>query len=1031
MEKQEYTRTIRMFEKEFEKEGKNIYKMETDNRALRSKIEELEQKNTNTHSLQRIEQLTAIDEQAQSENAENRKLRSTIEELENIVDAQRNESNKYFKKIEELTQKQQAMKIKMENLSSTNNKLKSKFVDQFIHSEINTAIDLFKKKKLKNKEMMTAVENEMEAKNDRSSLSEIAAELRNLQDRILDAKKELSDGTDHGKYLSRSSSSPLSVELSEADKECSLGMDLEMQDSTFEIQNLVHSISATIEDLREEIIKSKDRVEMAHSSCNNTMDQENVDKVSQLNDEVNVLNQRLQDEGIKSRTLESTERILKLKDENEGLLKDLKVKNAAVTAMKTSSEITTGLENKLKVKEHTVIELQERVRVLTEENRKFRKQLKEKCMKIASLESALTAKRKSEKKSAENVTKLEQTSKHLKESMEHLTSEKDKIFKQLQENTNYSEKWEEKEKKLQDTIQELKERTLGLRAEKEEMKTKMENLTSTNNKLKSKFVDQFIHSEINTAIDLFKNKKLKNKEMMTALENEMETKNDRSSLSEIAAELRNLQDRILDAKKELSDGTDHGKYLSRSSSSPLSVELSEADKECSLGMDLEMQDSTFEIQNLVHSISATIEDLREEIIKSKDRIEMAHSSCSNTMDQENVDKVSQLNDEVNVLNQRLQDEEIKFKTLESALNEQNELNNNKQREVIEQLQSDLSFIQDELERSKSCKDSQCNVLKQDLDLKAAQCDKLKDELQNIRDENNTLNDLIQSSRCKASVNEEKVSELQEYIGELEAENQRLLDKLVKQRNELHSIHHSQENQLQTMVDNLEDEIKDLQSELKVDSKEKWDEQEKKLQDTIQELKERTLILTAEKEVLDKEYKENTAFLDNKIMDLKQKITDQMVSETKWSKDMKYLENKIEVFADRTLRLTKENKRVAEQFKENATSSECKIAELQDKLTDMMDSELNLLDTVKDWKDKLEFLTDRTHTLTKENERLLKQLKECESQLKYRKDYEQDLSEKPTLRGVPRWGWGDKFVRQGREGGGTEEEGGTEEGLRRD
>ncbi|KAK3707447.1 hypothetical protein QZH41_011910 [Actinostola sp. cb2023] len=367
--------------------------------------------------------------------------------------------------------------------------------------------------------------------------------------------------------------------------------------------------------------------------------------------------------------------------------------------------------------------------------------------------------------------------------LDELKNENTKSLKTIEEVTEIEASTDMENNDLRSNIEELESIIGAQRREHNEYLKKIKELTRNEQEMKAKFENLIVAS------------------------NDLPSK----SLSEIAAELRSLQDRILDAKKELSDDTE-GKDLSQSSSSPLSVELSEADKEFSLGMDPKMQDSTFEIQNLVHSISATIEDLREEIIKSKDRVEMAHSSCDTTMDQENVHKVSQLNDEVTILNERLQDEEINSTTLESTLNEQKELNN-KQREVIEQLQSDLSFIQDELERSKSCKESQLNVLKRDLDLKTAQCDELKDELQNLKDENNTLNDLIQSSRSKASsVNDEKMSALQEYVAEVEAENQRLHDELGQRRNELHSIHHSQENQLQSMVDKLQDEIQDLQSE---------------------------------------------------------------------------------------------------------------------------------------------------------------------------------------------------------------------------
>ncbi|KAK3750346.1 hypothetical protein QZH41_010280 [Actinostola sp. cb2023] len=255
---------------------------------------------------------------------------------------------------------------------------------------------------------------------------------------------------------------------------------------------------------------------------------------------------------------------------------------------------------------------------------------------------------------------------------------------------------------------------------------------------------------------------------------------------EVGAKLRTIYDETRHARKRLANETADSSELRRTSSNPLSVELAEAQHSFLPDNESEVKRNQNEVNMLIRSIIASMEDLREEISKTKLRLEKANSRKDVIVVQDNMETVFELNEEITNLKERFEDEEAKFKAMEYIVNDQHS-QNEQLCQAIEEQKEELSNNQSDYQKKLSSKDNEIKRLKNELCITVEKQRDMNAEFQNICQENADLKTDLTSFKSKCVKETETRNELRGYLDELETENQRLLGNLTQERKKMEEI----------------------------------------------------------------------------------------------------------------------------------------------------------------------------------------------------------------------------------------------------
>lgn len=247
--------------------------------------------------------------------------------------------------------------------------------------------------------------------------------------------------------------------------------------------------------------------------------------------------------------------------------------------------------------------------------------------------------------------------------------------------------------------------------------------------------------------------------------------------SKIKNELQQIYDDIRDGSKRLDDGS----IETRTTSSPLSVEL--ADFQNIIG------DGEYEIQQsqasmLTRSIIAAMDELKESITNTRRRLD--NMSSNNDIIKEKTNTMFELSQRLSTLQEKFEDEEAKCQAVEMSLRDK--LTENKQLyQTVEQQNDQLSHAYEDYRLMMSSKDKQIGNLQNELNTALSKQGEVYGEYQNVYQNNQELQSTLSSVKSASNKQAENEKELRGYIEELETETQRILGNLTKERRKSQEI----------------------------------------------------------------------------------------------------------------------------------------------------------------------------------------------------------------------------------------------------
>lgn len=273
-------------------------------------------------------------------------------------------------------------------------------------------------------------------------------------------------------------------------------------------------------------------------------------------------------------------------------------------------------------------------------------------------------------------------------------------------------------------------------------------------------------------------------------------------LEEIVRDLRILYEEISEARKDLaSANTVEKPELKGPTLSPLSIELAQADDR-TLQPQPEVNPGT-ELHTLTYSLTALTEELREQITQSKAR--MAKAYCDNDyseLEARSNEKMRELNEEIAGLHGKLDEEAEKFKDLEGLVTisytESDRLN-----EWITELQQELSSSEDMLNQTVAENDQKLDELKSALDMKDQKLEGMLIQHQNLLEANDALRGVIHTLNMNGAASSSKIMQLENYLGELESENEKLFKQLCEHKTNLNKVQQENEERQAFSVEEVE------------------------------------------------------------------------------------------------------------------------------------------------------------------------------------------------------------------------------------
>ncbi|XP_031573060.1 centrosomal protein of 290 kDa-like [Actinia tenebrosa] len=249
---------------------------------------------------------------------------------------------------------------------------------------------------------------------------------------------------------------------------------------------------------------------------------------------------------------------------------------------------------------------------------------------------------------------------------------------------------------------------------------------------------------------------------------------------EILKELRKLHSEISEASKELASEEVLESELRGPTSSPLSVELAEVD----VFSQQPKVDETNEIVTLMHSISAMTEELRDQITKSKTKLAKAYSNSSlNELEDMDGEKLRELREEIADLQEQLVEERTKFEIFENICKNRTE-ENKKLRDRVADLEIDVARAEGRLKETITYKNRELVNIRNNMELNGNKVDELVRELHLLSEGNSALKSVIDSLNSRIRFRERRETELENMVDELTTENEKLLQQVSKERNNL-------------------------------------------------------------------------------------------------------------------------------------------------------------------------------------------------------------------------------------------------------
>ena len=533
-------------------------------------------------------------------NQQNEQLHGQIEELEiELSDVQDNLKTTVSFKDRELAILKRTMEAKDETGKSV-----EKQIEQFEASfQAKLAKQAEEEGELKSRIENLAAENAILCAKRKETticdLSETLEDLRTILEAVSSAKHQLANDSSDNVQLQGPTSSPLSVELAEAEECLSQQVKPDVNQRN-ELHTLSHSITAMTEELMDEITNIKVKLAKA---CSDNADpipnvDENIGEINKLKDELCELKETLEDETARCGTLAAMISCANQQNEQlHGQIEELEIE---------LSDVQDNLKTTVSFKER----------------------------ELAILKRTMEAK--------------DETSKSVEKQIEQFeASFQAKLSKQAEE--------------------------------EEELKSRIENLAAENAILCAKRKETTI-----------------------------------CDLSETLEDLRTILEAVSSAKHQLANDSSDNVQLQGPTSSPLSVELAEAEECLSQQVKPDVNQRN-ELHTLSHSITAMTEELMDEITKTKTKLAKAYSDNVDPIPKvdENTGEINKLKEELYELGETLKDETARCETLAamiSCANQQNE----QLRGQIEELEAELSKTQTELKNTISYKDRELTNLKRNI-----------------------------------------------------------------------------------------------------------------------------------------------------------------------------------------------------------------------------------------------------------------------------------------------------------------------------